>query len=148
MRGRNIRDSVGFITLGLFSHTLLDELREIERNPSSGSKKNLQLAIESIKALRGEIPLDRTTNRRDLLFQDYQEASTLQEILNTTPLPIEDLESLLQKINTGTELETLKANVEQAVAFFKKLAQRAILNIEFEDEQVPLGVYQLGVSTA
>ena len=50
---RKIRDSIGYVTLGLFSQALLDELSEVKKRPEAPPtrRRMIDIAAESLGAL-------------------------------------------------------------------------------------------------
>ncbi len=147
MLGRkNIRDSIGYVTLGLFSHALLDELLEAKRKPESPPehKEMIKLAIDSLKAI--ESPEDIEQSRlENLVFQNYQEVTTLRKMFPTRQ--IKDSKSLRELLNTIVEKDNNKRkrlkSIDKGITFFAELAQKAVINAEYPEERVPAGVRQL-----
>jgi hypothetical protein len=144
---RNIRDSIGYVTLGLFSHALLDELLEAKRRPEAppAKRKMITIAIESLKAVRSPKDVDPSL-WRDLVFQNYQEARTLFGAIDAhrgVDSP-DELENMLAEIlrAEATEIERLH-DIDRAIAFFGELARMAVINAECPEERVPPGVRQL-----
>lgn len=144
---RNIRDSIGYVTLGLFTHALLDELLEAKKRPENPPDRHemITIATQSLKAIRSPAEVDRS-HWRDLVFQNYQEARTLQGAFaaNRGIENPDQLEEILDGITqTDTKQSKRVRDIEKATRFFEKLAQMAIINAECPEERVPPGVRQL-----
>ena len=144
---RNIRDSIGYVTLGLFTHALLDELLEAKKKPEipPDKQKMITIATQSLKAIKSPAEVD-PSHWRNLVFQNYQEAKTLQEtfVANAGIENPDELEEILDIITqTNTNQSNRLLNIEKAMSFFEKLAQMAIINAECPEERVPPGVRQL-----
>jgi hypothetical protein len=142
------------VTLGLFSHALLDELLEAKRRPEAPPTKRrmITIAIESLKAIRSPRDVDSSL-WRDLVFQNYQETRTLFGAIDAhrgveSPKELEDMLCEILRAET-TEIERLR-DIDMAIAFFGELARMAIINAECPEERVPPGVRQLvaGVSSS
>lgn len=144
---RNIRDSIGYVTLGLFTHGLLDELLEAKKKPEipPDRQKMITIATQSLKAIRSPAEVHHS-HWRDLVFQNYQEAKTLQEAF-AAKAGIENPDKLEEILNgiiqTNTKRSNRLHNIEKATRFFELLAQMAILNAECPEERVPPGIRQL-----
>jgi len=144
---RDIRDSIGYVTLGLFSNALIDELLESEQTPDTPLQHRpmLELAIDSIK----EVECPGTIKRprlEELVFQDYQEASTLRKTLGLPSTPQRDISDLLESLESlinVKETKNRKKNILKVIDFFCQLGRAAIVNSERPEEQVPPGVAQL-----
>ena len=144
---RNIRDSIGYVTLGLFTHALLDELLEVKKRPESppDRHKMITIATQSLKAIRSPAEVD-PSHWRDLVFQNYQEARTLQGAFaaNVGITNPEQLEKILDDIiKTDTNTSKRLSDIEKSTKFFETLAQMAIINAECTEERIPPGVRQL-----
>lgn len=142
---RNMRDSVGFVTLGLFSNALLNELFEAQREPGSAPKcaEMINLAIDSLESVNcGDLPADGVS---ELVFQDYQEVSTLRATLSQAAISdVDSLSGVLKKIiSPEIEEPARRENIECSIHFFIELAKSAIINAEYSVEDVPLGVRHL-----
>ena len=144
---RNIRDSIGYVTLGLFTHALLDELLEAKSKPDSVPRrqKMITLAIESLSEIESTDESSALPTA-DLVFQNYQEVTTLREVLskqqelNTSS----KLRSVLNAvIQSDIEKEKRAENIDKGIVFFAELARRAIIKAECPEERVPPGVRQL-----
>lgn len=147
---RNMRDSIGYVTLGLFSHAVLKELLEAESNPSTAPERRnmINLSIDSLLALDSpdEIKLPRLA---DLVFQDYQEITTLQNVFKTHRKfkRSTDLKEALENIVRDDSNETQRTEcIRNVISFFKELALKAIINAETPEERVPPGVRQVASS--
>jgi hypothetical protein len=144
---RNVRDSVGYVTLGLFSHALLDELLEAKRKPETppARKQMVIIAIESLKAIESPGAVE-PSRWKDLVFQDYQEARTLRKALNvqTGMENVDQIrETLDEIIGPNTPKKKRMQNTDKAIKFFGELARIAIINAECPEESVPRGVREL-----
>lgn len=145
---RNIRDSVGYVTLGLFAHAVLDELLEASRDPaSSPSRKDMiQLAIDSLGAVEDPRRVDHS-RVPPLVFQRYQEVHTLRKLLgspNADPATVADLGITLTCIlDTASPPRLRQASCKKTILFFRDLAKQAAMSAEFPAEQVPAGVRAL-----
>jgi hypothetical protein len=144
---RNIRDSIGYVTLGLFSHALLDELLEARRKPSGPptKRKMITIATYSLKAIRCPTDVDRS-QWRDLVFQNYQEARTLLDALgaHTGVSSADELENTLDDIVQEETTEDKRlSDIDKAIGFFGELGRMAVVNTECPEERVPPGVRQL-----
>jgi hypothetical protein len=145
---RNIRDSIGYVTLGLFTHTLLDELLEVKKKPAAPPerRKMIDLASDSLKAIEAPHKID-SLRWKNLLFQNYQEMRTLRSVLSCQQEvvgSISDLREILSAIvkPDSTEDERIK-ETDKALRFFAELANMAVINTECPEERVPPGVRQL-----
>jgi hypothetical protein len=81
---RNIRDSIGYVTLGLFSYALLNELSEAKSKPDTPPQKRkvITIAIESLQAITSPEEV-QPSSWRNLVFQNYQEVRTLYGVFTT-----------------------------------------------------------------
>jgi len=147
---RNIRDSIGYVTLGLFAHALLDELLEAKKKPEAAPvrKKMMRLAEESLEAMESPDAVE-PSRWRNLVFQNYQESETLRTVLSAHP-EVGDIGGLREILSTivlpnATRDERLE-NIDKAMDFFAELARMAVINAECPEEQVPPGVRQLVAS--
>lgn len=144
---RNIRDSIGYVTLGLFTHALLDELLEAKSRPENPPHRcdMINLAIESITSI--EKPEESiSSNTADLVFQNYQEITTLNEALSVhrEPSDLRELQEVLNNIvESHVDSQKRGENIKKGIDFFAEVARRAIINAECPEEQVPPGVRQL-----
>lgn len=145
---RNIRDSVGYVTLGLFSHGVLDELFDAERNFSKPPKCNekITLAVKSLSALSP--PTQRSSSRHsELIFQTHQERNALYRLLKKHPagiVEVEELHRLLSSIIAkGTKSRDRHQSVDKAISFFTELARDAAFSAEFPEDRIPSGVRRL-----
>jgi hypothetical protein len=146
---RNIRDSIGYVTLGLFSHALLDELSEARRRPDARPvrREMIDLAIRSLAEYR----LSATSSgvdTSDLVFQDLQEVATLRKTLEeqanvaTVERLIEVLDGV---IRSGVSKKQRVRYLDNTITFFKSLARTAVMDAESSEERVPPGVRQLAL---
>jgi len=143
---RKIRDSIGYVTLGLFTNALLVELLEARRNPQVPPTRNRMIAIASDSLQAVKSPEEVESSRwRDLVFQNYQEARTLHTVLLKQSVDDVDLlrETLDRIIKADTTSDTRVASADSAIEFFGELARMAVINAECPEEQVPPGVRQL-----
>ncbi len=144
---RNVRDSIGYVTLGLFSHALLNELLEAKRKPGTppAKRKMITIATESLKAIRSPKEVD-TSLWRDLVFQNYQEARTLFSAIDAHRGigSAAELENLLGEIVRAETTEAKRlSDIDRTIRFFGQLARMAIINAECPEERVPPGVRKL-----
>jgi hypothetical protein len=144
---RNIRDSIGYVTLGLFTHALLEELLEARKRPEvrPDRHKMITIASQSLKAIRSPAEVD-SSHWRDLVFQNYQESRTLHAVLGPYAGidDLDELERLLDGIlEAGTKKNKRLRDIEKAMRFFEELARIAVINAERPEERVPSGVRQL-----
>jgi len=142
---RNIRDSIGYVTLGLFTSALLDELFEAKKQPETppARKRMIAIAADSLEAVKSPEKVE-ASRWRDLVFQDYQEARTLYTALKEQSVDVDDLRNALQAIvNHETPRDSRARSADEAIAFFSRLAGMAVINAESPEEQVPPGVRQL-----
>ncbi len=144
---RNIRDSIGYVTLGLFSHALLEELSEAKSTPDASPrrKKAMTLAIDSLGAI--EKPDDYApAQRKKLVFQNYQEVMTLRKMLSRERRveTLNELRSILSIIvRPDTKKSERVAGIDKATGFFSDLARKAVISAEYSEERVPASVRQL-----
>jgi len=144
---RNIRDSIGYVTLGLFTHALLDELLEAKSKPESAPirKKMITLAVESLSEIESTEE-SKSLPTSDLVFQNYQEVTTLREVLSKQQelKTSSQLRKLLNAvIQSDIDKEERAENIDKGIGFFAELARRAIIKAECPEERVPPGVRQL-----
>lgn len=144
---RNIRDSIGYVTLGLFSHALLDELSEVKRRPEAPPtrRRMIDIATESLNAITSPDRVDRS-HWKNLVFQNYQEARTLRGALGAQEQmgDIDGLRTTLIHItNSAATTEERIENTDKAMRFFADLARMATTNAERPEERVPPGVRRL-----
>ncbi|HUX02695.1 MAG: hypothetical protein WBD63_10865 [Phycisphaerae bacterium] len=153
---RDIRDSMGYVTLGLFAHALLDELLDARtaRKSRPAHSDMIELAIESLSALENP---RRTSPSRvpDLVFQTYQEVSTLRRLLQAKKVPsVSDPGSLKALLCTvvdkgkGIPKPRRAKAIDQSMTFFAELAKQAIINAESPEEKIPSGVRQIATKLA
>ena len=147
----DIKDSIGYVTLGLFANALIDELLQAASDPESPltQKPMITLAMDSIQAFEkpGSIKAPRF---EELVFQDYQEATALRKTLRSSEATFNDVSTLrdsLDKIvDADVNKETRKENIHKAITFFCKLGREAIVDAECPEEQIPPGVIRLAVT--
>lgn len=148
------RSSMGYVIVGLFSHTLLRELFEIE--DTDGKEVRSQEAIDSaIRFLEaasiwsdeeGAPPQEQPeVEARDLDFRSYEAVATLYEALEQVPQPSRTprqvacvLKELLQSEPSKRLLLT-----RQAIEFARALGRRAAVNARFPRDEIPAGVREL-----
>jgi len=147
----DIKDSIGYVTLGLFSNALIDELLESAIHPESPpSKKDMiGLAIDSIDKF--ENPDSETESLfEDLVFQDYQEATALRKTLESEDTIFDNIaalrDSLGKIVKNNSNEQARKDNIHKAITFFCKLGRKAIVDAESPEEQIPPGVIRLAVA--
>lgn len=154
---RHIRDSIGYVTIGLFSSALLSELSEAKKNPDGVPKESelVQTLINSLEEYKnhGSISRERYPH---LMFHRHQEFETLKDVLGL-PAYCSCLDDVCLKkmnkvsdifkkiINPQTAPKERYKSIEKAIKFSFKLGKRAIYNAEFAlpDNYVPLGVVDL-----
>lgn len=142
---RNMRDSVGYVTLGLFSNALLNELFEAKQETSIAPVRieMITLAIESLENVSCEnLPAGLASK---LVFQDYQEVSTLRTTLSSSAINnVSGLSGILKTIiNSEIDEPIRRTNIDNSILFFSTLAHSAIINAERTTEDAPLGVRHL-----
>ncbi|GEM_PF-1941337 len=150
---RNMRDSIGYVTLGLFSHALLDELLEAKSKPDivPERKKMIELARESLLAVDSPEKITKRSRFADLVFQNYQEITTLRSVLNPQGIfkSSEEAEEALNIIlGDKTDREKRGQHIEKTIGFFRELAKKSIINAETPEERVPPGVRQVASSSS
>jgi len=146
---RNIRDSIGYVTLGLFSNALLDELSEARRRPDAPPvrREMIDLAIRSLDEYQSSTT-PSGVDTSDLVFQDLQEVATLRKTLEdqanvaTVERLIEVLDGV---IKSGVSKRQRIRHLDSTIAFFKSLARTAVMDAESSEERVPPGVRQLAL---
>jgi len=144
----DIKDSIGYVTLGLFANALLDELLEAASNPESSPKKKsmIELAMDSIQAFQDPGSIERP-RFEELVFQDYQEAKALRKTLRSPQATFNNVsnlfDSLMNIINDDVSSEKRKINIHKSITFFCKLGREAIIDAECPEEQIPAGVIRL-----
>lgn len=145
---RNIRDSVGYVTLGLFSHGVLDELFDAEPNLSKPpeSKEKIELAIKSLSALNPSVQR-RSPLHSDLIFHTHQERNALYRLLKKHPAGINRVEDLYQLLSSivaeDAKSRERRQSVDKAIRFFTELARDAAISVEFPEDRIPSGVRRL-----
>lgn len=118
MLGRtNPREQIGYITVGLLAHCMIDR-----------NKKCEQIVLDSLRTILCPTYVGPTA-WRDLAFQAYQEYDCLTRVLEQEEMTIADL---IVAIELG-----------KAQEFFSKLAHQAVLDAEYRTCQVPAGVRTL-----
>jgi len=147
---RNIRDSIGYVTLGLFTHALLNELLEAKGKPAYAPTRTemITLAIDSLKAIESPAQFE-PSRKTELVFQNYQEVTTLRKMFDTqkilegqdTVKSLRSLQGVLNKI-ISTDIEAIErlGYLSKAIEFFSNLARKAVINAEYPEEKVPPGV--------
>ena len=144
---RSIRDSVGYVSLGLFAHAVLDELSEAKGNPEKPPTRNkaILLAIRSLGEMESVASL-KSPGSKSLVFRSYQEVTTLRGMFSTQSRVKDrvDLQKTLSAIvGDDTKKSTRSVSINTAMLFFSELARKAVLNAEYSEERVPPGVKQL-----
>lgn len=153
---RHIRESIGYVTTGLFGCALSNELLEAKKNPGTVPKesKMIQILIDSFEGYKnpGSIPQERY---RDLVFHKYQEFKTLYEALGLPGYPswgdvflnkLNKIYNVFEKIiNPWTTPQKRYENIEKAIEFSSRLCKTALHNTEFAlpDNYVPPGLAAL-----
>ena len=148
---RNMRESIGYVTLGLFSHALLDELLEAKSNLSIAPKRKemIELARDSLLAVDSPEKIPDRSRFADLVFQNYQEITTLRSVLNPRGIFKDSAqveESLNIILRDKTDRGKRGRHIEKAIGFFRELAKNAIINAETPEERIPPGVRQVASS--
>jgi hypothetical protein len=144
---RNMRDSIGYVTLGLFSNALLNELQEAANNPSCVPKNRdmIDLAIDSLTETLSPKSISRP-RFAELVFQRHQEANALRKTMKSpkTNTNLNKMTKVLNKIvkDNVTANERSKS-IKEAVDFFRELARTSITQAECPEERIPPGVAQL-----
>ena len=150
---RNIRDSVGYVTLGLFSHNILDELFNAEPHLSKPPehKEKIELALESLSALNPSAKR-RSPQHSDLIFQTHQERNALYRLLKKQPAGINGVEKLQRLLSSivaeDTKSRDRRQSVNKAIQFFTELARDAAISVEFPEDRIPSGVRRLAAQLA
>jgi hypothetical protein len=144
---RSIRDSVGYVSLGLFAHAVLSELSQARRKPGTAPtrKKAVELAIRSLEAMQSATSLGPAESK-NRVFRSYQEVTTLRRMFSADQRikNSEDLQNTLKVIVAdNTKKKDRLASIGVGMLFFSKLARKAVLNAEYSEERVPPGVRQL-----
>ena len=142
---RNMRDSIGYVTLGLFSNALLNELQEAANNLGCvpEHREMIDLAIDSFHEIQSPKSISRP-HFADLFFQKHQEASALRKTLRssrTTPRKVTDMLDTIVRDEVSADKRS--KSIEKAVGFFRELARTAIIKAECPEERIPPGVAQL-----
>ena len=150
---RKMRDSVGYVSLGLFASALLEELLEAASDPSVAPKKTemIKLGIDSLEAFEKPKPIERS-RFGFLVFQNYQQASTLRKTVSlhgSGSGDIGELCGVLRKI-IGNEVSASERSksIKNAMGFFCELARASIMNAERQEERIPQGVIKLVSASA
>jgi hypothetical protein len=141
---RNIRDSVGYVSLGLFAHAVLDELSEAKSKPETPPtrKKAIELAIRSLGAMQSATSL-KPSESKNFVFRSYQEVTTLRRMFSGGQRikNADELQSILSVIvRDDIKKSGRLAKIDVAMLFFSELARKAVLNAEYSEERVPPGV--------
>lgn len=150
MLGRkSIRESVGYVAIGLFSQRVLDELFTAEATPKAPPEKNtrLKLALRSLDAIEDPTAIE-ASSYSDLAFQSYQEFNALQRLLRTNKSAglrtVTELKGTLKTILEEEGKPSRRAKcIKQAIVFFCDLAKIAAVSAEFPEEKIPPGIRKL-----
>jgi hypothetical protein len=139
-----MRDSIGYVTLGLFSNALLNELQEAANNPGCvpEHREMIDLAIDSFHEIQSPKSISRP-RFADLVFQKHQEANALRKTLHssrTTPRKVTDMLGTIVKDKVSVDKRS--ESIKKAVGFFRELARTAIIKAECPEERIPPGVAQ------
>ena len=142
---RNMRDSIGYVTLGLFSNALLNELQEAANNPGCvpEDREMLDLVIDSFHEIQSPKSISHP-RFADLVFQKHQEASALRKTLRssrTTPRKVTDMLDTIVRDEVSADKRS--KSISKAIGFFSDLARTAIIKAECPEERIPPGVTQL-----
>jgi hypothetical protein len=140
-----MRDSIGYVTLGLFSNALLNEIQEAANNPECvpEHREMIDLAIDSFHEMQSPKLISRP-RFADLVFQKHQEANALRKTLRSSNTNIYKMTKVLNTVvkDNVTANERSKS-IKEAVDFFRELARTAIIKAECPEERIPPGVAQL-----
>ncbi len=142
---RNMRDSIGYVTLGLFSNALLKELQEAANNPGCvpEHREMIDLAIDSFHEIQSPKSITRP-RFADLVFQKHQEANALRKTLSSSKTNPREMNKVLDTIvKEEVTSDRRSKGIEKAVDFFRELARTAIIKAECPEERIPPGVAQL-----
>lgn len=144
---RNMRDSIGYVTLGLFSNALLNELQEAANNPKyiPEHRKMIILAIDSFHEIQSPKSIGRP-RFAELVFQKHQEAKALKKTLSSlkTKTNLDEMAEVLDTIvKEGIAAGRRSECISKAVDFFRELARTSIIKAECPEERIPPGVAQL-----
>ena len=146
----DIKESIGYVTLGLFANALIDELLEAGSHPESPPKEKpmIKLAVDSIEAFE-KADVGNRQGFEELVFQDYQEARALRKTLRSREATFDSASSLRDSLKKIVEAEISKEerkeNIRMAITFFCKLGREAIIDAECSEEQIPPGVIRFAV---
>jgi hypothetical protein len=144
---RNIRNNVGYVTIGLFANTLLDELFQAASDPGVAPKQKsmINLAIASLKEFETSGSVDRSEFKM-LIFRNYQEACALRETLTSSNTEVSNLLKALENIIVEVDIDTRRKNLSQAINFFYKLGRSAIIDAERPKVRGLSGATQFAIS--
>lgn len=122
---RNMRDSIGYVTLGLFSNALLNELQEAANDPGCipEHREMIDLAIDSFHEIQSPKSIGRP-RFADLFFQKHQEANALRKTLSSskTKTNLREMTKVLDTIVKDKVAADRRAkSIEKAVEFFREL---------------------------
>jgi len=130
MLGRTyIRDQIGYITIGLFVHALIDEI--ISENLGAVWK----IAIKSVKALLSPSAICKE-DWKHLVFQSYQQGELLNRMLGKFQLSLVDLLDMLQDVK-NTDERMAAHNKDELIQFLSETGRQAVMDVEY---RVPAGV--------
>ena len=140
------RASMGYVTVGLFSHALLRELFSIAEaeGASVPASKNILCAIASLE----DIGNPGAEDAGDVLvFQTYESVSVLYQTFDLKLGGLEHPDQVKALLDQILDLQTepakkLEATL-QAIAFFRALAQQAAINTQYPQDEIPAGVREL-----
>jgi len=125
MLGRTyIRDQIGYITIGLFVHALLDEI--ISENLGAAWEN----AVKSVKALISPSEICKE-DWKHLVFQSYQQWELLNRMLGKFQLSLVDLLDMLQDV---------KNNKAEIIQFLSETGRQAVIDVEYRSCPVPVSV--------
>ena len=140
------RASMGYVTVGLFSHALLRELFSIEeaKGELGPVSKNIRCAIASLEDISNPREEDAGNT---LVFRTYESVAALYQTFDSKPSQLENpnqVKELLDKIlNPATERAERLAVTPKAITFFRALAQQAAINTQYPQDEIPAGVRKL-----
>ena len=139
------RASIGYVTLGLFSSSVLRELFSIVDTQGQLVQSNaIRAAIDSLRDLENPGSAKGVSTRPR--FRSYEAVVTLLDVLESSESSFQrpsEVVGLLEKLlSTSSDEERLQAT-ETAILFFRQLCRRASANSQVPQQDVPAGVRQL-----
>ena len=140
------RASMEYVTVGLFSHALLRELFNIEeaKGKAVPTSKNIRCAIASLEDISN--PREEDAGNA-LVFRTYESVAALYQTFDSKPGELADpnqVKALLDQILDPQTAPARKlADTLKAIEFFRALAQRAAINTQYPQDEIPAGVRAL-----